>query len=58
MIRRAARIADGCTSGHGVCGMARLSPRSLGGGEMDPLAYFDVIEALPDGFRVRASLEV
>jgi uncharacterized membrane protein YedE/YeeE len=23
------RLANGCTSGHGVCGMARLSPRSL-----------------------------
>jgi uncharacterized membrane protein YedE/YeeE len=23
------RLADVCTSGHGVCGMARLSPRSL-----------------------------
>lgn len=23
------RIANGCTSGHGVCGVARLSPRSL-----------------------------
>jgi len=23
------RYAAGCTSGHGVCGMARLSPRSL-----------------------------
>lgn len=23
------RIGSGCTSGHGVCGMARLSPRSL-----------------------------
>jgi len=23
------RIANGCTSGHGVCGLARLSPRSL-----------------------------
>jgi uncharacterized membrane protein YedE/YeeE len=22
-------IANGCTSGHGVCGIARLSPRSL-----------------------------
>jgi hypothetical protein len=22
-------LANGCTSGHGVCGMARLSPRSL-----------------------------
>ncbi len=23
------RLSGGCTSGHGVCGMARLSPRSL-----------------------------
>jgi uncharacterized membrane protein YedE/YeeE len=23
------RMASGCTSGHGVCGIARLSPRSL-----------------------------
>ena len=23
------RISGGCTSGHGVCGMARLSPRSI-----------------------------
>jgi uncharacterized membrane protein YedE/YeeE len=23
------RLANGCTSGHGVCGMARLSPRSI-----------------------------
>ncbi|MNC74719.1 hypothetical protein D3C75_1261220 [compost metagenome] len=23
------RYAAGCTSGHGVCGLARLSPRSL-----------------------------
>jgi uncharacterized membrane protein YedE/YeeE len=23
------RAANGCTSGHGVCGMARLSPRSI-----------------------------
>jgi uncharacterized protein len=23
------RLANGCTSGHGVCGSARLSPRSL-----------------------------
>ncbi len=23
------RIGSGCTSGHGVCGMSRLSPRSL-----------------------------
>ncbi|WP_421567113.1 YeeE/YedE family protein [Stenotrophomonas sp. PD6] len=24
-----ARLGSGCTSGHGVCGMARLSPRSV-----------------------------
>ncbi len=24
-----ARLSNGCTSGHGVCGIARLSPRSL-----------------------------
>lgn len=23
------RLSNGCTSGHGVCGLARLSPRSL-----------------------------
>jgi uncharacterized membrane protein YedE/YeeE len=23
------RLANGCTSGHGVCGVARLSPRSI-----------------------------
>jgi uncharacterized membrane protein YedE/YeeE len=23
------RLANGCTSGHGVCGLARVSPRSL-----------------------------
>jgi len=24
-----ARLGGGCTSGHGVCGLGRLSPRSL-----------------------------
>ena len=24
-----ARLGSGCTSGHGICGIARLSPRSL-----------------------------
>jgi uncharacterized membrane protein YedE/YeeE len=23
------RLGGGCTSGHGVCGLARLSPRSI-----------------------------
>jgi hypothetical protein len=25
------RLGSGCTSGHGICGLARLSPRSLAG---------------------------
>ena len=29
IIMYGARLADGCTSGHGVCGLARLSRRSL-----------------------------
>jgi len=24
-----ARLGSGCTSGHGICGLSRLSPRSL-----------------------------
>jgi uncharacterized membrane protein YedE/YeeE len=24
-----ARLGTGCTSGHGICGIARLSPRSI-----------------------------
>ncbi|NJO35326.1 MAG: YeeE/YedE family protein, partial [Rhodospirillales bacterium] len=24
-----ARLGDGCTSGHGVCGIPRLSPRAI-----------------------------
>ena len=24
-----ARVGSGCTSGHGICGIARLSPRSI-----------------------------
>jgi uncharacterized membrane protein YedE/YeeE len=23
------RLSNGCTSGHGICGIARLSPRSI-----------------------------
>ena len=29
LVRVGTRLADGCTSGHGVCKLARLSPRSL-----------------------------
>jgi uncharacterized membrane protein YedE/YeeE len=29
MVGLGTRLGNGCTSGHGVCGLARLSPRSL-----------------------------
>jgi hypothetical protein len=29
MVGFGTRLGAGCTSGHGVCGVARLSPRSL-----------------------------
>ena len=29
MVGFGTRLGSGCTSGHGVCGMSRLSPRSL-----------------------------
>ena len=29
MVGLGTRLANGCTSGHGVCGMSRLSPRSI-----------------------------
>ena len=29
MVGFGTRLGGGCTSGHGVCGLARLSPRSL-----------------------------
>jgi len=29
LVRFGTRLSSGCTSGHGVCGLARLSPRSL-----------------------------
>jgi uncharacterized protein len=28
LVGAGSRLANGCTSGHGVCGLARLSPRS------------------------------
>ena len=35
------RLGSGCTSGHGVCGMARLSPRSI-----TAVAVFMVVAAV------------
>jgi uncharacterized membrane protein YedE/YeeE len=29
MVGYGTRLGSGCTSGHGVCGLSRLSPRSL-----------------------------
>lgn len=29
LVGAGSRLANGCTSGHGVCGLGRLSPRSL-----------------------------
>ena len=29
MVGIGTRLGDGCTSGHGICGIARLSPRSI-----------------------------
>lgn len=38
-----ARLASGCTSGHGVCGLARLSPRSLVATALFMLAGFATV---------------
>jgi uncharacterized protein len=35
------RLGSGCTSGHGVCGIARLSPRSI-----TAVAVFMVVAAV------------
>lgn len=37
------RLGSGCTSGHGVCGIARLSPRSLVGTAAFMAAGFAVV---------------
>ena len=37
------RLASGCTSGHGVCGVARLSPRSLVATGLFMLAGFTTV---------------
>jgi uncharacterized membrane protein YedE/YeeE len=40
------RYASGCTSGHGVCGIARLSPRSLAATATFMLAGFATVFVL------------
>ena len=40
------RLGSGCTSGHGVCGMSRLSPRSLAATAAFMLAGFVTVAAM------------
>lgn len=39
------RLGNGCTSGHGVCGMARLSPRSIAATAAFMIAGFATVYA-------------
>lgn len=41
-----ARLGSGCTSGHGVCGMSRLSPRTLAATALFMAAGFVVVFAV------------
>jgi hypothetical protein len=43
------RLGSGCTSGHGVCGMSRLSPRSIAATAMFMGAGFATVAALRMG---------
>lgn len=43
------RLGSGCTSGHGVCGLARLSPRSLAATLLFMAAGFAVVYGLRHG---------
>ncbi|KUM02833.1 YeeE/YedE family protein [Chromobacterium subtsugae] len=43
------RLGSGCTSGHGVCGLARLSPRSLAATLAFMAAGFAVVWLMRDG---------
>ena len=38
-----ARLGSGCTSGHGICGIARLSPRSIGATSVFTVAAIVVV---------------
>jgi hypothetical protein len=46
------RLANGCTSGHGVCGMSRLSPRALVATAMYVLAGMVTVAILRHGLGV------
>lgn len=41
------RLANGCTSGHGICGLARLSPRSLVAVPLFMLSAMAVVAVMP-----------
>lgn len=41
------RLANGCTSGHGICGLARLSPRSVVAVPAFMLTAMAVVAVLP-----------
>jgi uncharacterized membrane protein YedE/YeeE len=44
------RLGNGCTSGHGVCGLARLSPRSLAATATFMLAGFVTVFLVRHGW--------
>lgn len=44
------RLGNGCTSGHGVCGIARLSPRSIAATLIFMAAGFATVFAIRHGF--------
>jgi len=44
------RLANGCTSGHGVCGLARLSPRSFAATASFMAAGFATVFLIRHGF--------
>jgi uncharacterized membrane protein YedE/YeeE len=45
-----ARLGGGCTSGHGVCGIARLSPRSLAATALFMASAMAVVAIMRHGF--------
>jgi hypothetical protein len=44
------RLAGGCTSGHGICGFARLSPRSIAATAIFMVTAFIVVAIVRHGF--------
>jgi uncharacterized protein len=44
------RLSNGCTSGHGICGIARLSPRSIAATGIFMVAAIIVVAVTRHGF--------